>query len=58
MESGYGSVDEKAGHQLYTEYDMAPRAQIFRREQGSVSDMSSMQRVMQFNGKTNMNILG
>lgn len=47
--SGYGSVDEKAGHSMYTEYQMAPRAQIFRREQGSVKDLETMQRVMRYN---------
>jgi hypothetical protein len=39
-------VDEKAGNLLYTEYQQAPRAKIFRRDQGTVSDMASMQHLM------------
>jgi hypothetical protein len=44
--AGYGMVDEKAGNLLYTEYQQAPRAKIFRRDQGTVSDMASMQHLM------------
>jgi hypothetical protein len=51
LESGYGSVDAKANHALFTEYQMAQRAAIFRREVGGVDDMSSMQYVMRQNGK-------
>jgi hypothetical protein len=49
VESGYGSVDAKNNQALYTEYQMAPRAQIFRREEGSVADLASMQHIMRFN---------
>ena len=51
MRSGYGSVDAKADHQLFTEYQMAPRAQIFRREVGKVSTMDDMERIMRQNGE-------
>jgi hypothetical protein len=44
--AGYGSVDAKAGHTLYTEYQQAPRAKIFRRDQGTVTDLASMQHMM------------
>jgi hypothetical protein len=44
--AGYGMVDEKAGNLLYTEYQQAPRAKIFRRDQGTVSDIASMQHLM------------
>jgi hypothetical protein len=48
MRPGYGSVDAKAGHTLYTEYQQAPRAKIYRRDQGKVADLSSMQYMMRF----------
>lgn len=44
--TGYGDVDAKAGHTLYTEYQQAPRAKIFRRDQGTVTDLPSMQHMM------------
>jgi len=47
--SGYGDVDAKAGHTLYTEYQQAPRAKIFRRDQGNVKDMATMQYMMRYN---------
>jgi len=31
-------------------YELAPRAKIFRRDQGSVVDMKSMQAIMRYNG--------
>ena len=43
---GYGAVDASAGHTLYTEYQQAPRAKIFRRDQGTVGDLQSMQYMM------------
>jgi hypothetical protein len=39
-------VDAKAGHTLYTEYQQAPRAKIYRRDQGKVTDLASMQYMM------------
>ena len=46
--AGYDAVDAKAGHTLYTEYQQAPRAKIFRRDQGTVSDLPSMQHMMRY----------
>ena len=31
-------------------HDLAPRAKIFRRDQGSVVDLKSMQAIMRYNG--------
>jgi hypothetical protein len=44
--AGYGTVDARAGHTLYTEYQQAPRAKIYRRDQGKVADLASMQYMM------------
>lgn len=49
IESGYGNVDEKKGQFLFSEYQLAPRAEIFRREEGGVKDLASMQAVMRYN---------
>lgn len=51
LESGYGSVDIKANHAIFTEYQMAQRATIFRREEGGIFDMQSMEYVMRQNGE-------
>lgn len=51
VKSGYGSLDAKAGHSLFTEYQMAPRAQIFRRDVGKVASMADMEHMMRQNGK-------
>jgi hypothetical protein len=51
VKSGYGSVDAKADHQLFTEYQMAPRAQLFRRDVGKVSSMDDMKYIMRQNGR-------
>lgn len=48
--SGYPSVDEKGGVSRYTQYQLAPRASIFRRDQGTVHDLESMQHIMRSNG--------
>ncbi|XP_015275209.1 PREDICTED: phospholipase-B 81-like [Gekko japonicus] len=45
--SGYRAYVTKYG--LDFSYDMAPRAKIFRRDQGSVTDMATMKRVMRYN---------
>ena len=47
--TGYDKVDKKANHTVFTEYQQAPRAKIFRREQSQVVDMASMQSLMRFN---------
>lgn len=36
LQSGYGIIDELSRHLLYTEYQQAPRAKIFRRDQSNV----------------------
>ncbi|XP_066120629.1 phospholipase B-like 1 [Saccopteryx bilineata] len=45
--SGYPMLVQKLG--LDYSYDLAPRAKIFRRDQGSVTDMASMKRIMRYN---------
>ncbi|XP_077195395.1 phospholipase B-like 1 isoform X1 [Paroedura picta] len=45
--SGYRAYVKKYG--LDFSYDMAPRAKIFRRDQGTVTDMASMKRIMRYN---------
>ena len=47
--SGYPEVDAKAGALPFTEYQMAPRAQIFRRDQVGVTDTDSMCELMRSN---------
>jgi len=49
VKSGYEVVDKAGGHALYTEYQQAPRAKIFRRDQSSVGDLTSMQHMMRYN---------
>lgn len=46
--SGYAEMAKLHG-QEYT-HDLAVRAEIFRRDQGNVTDMKSYQRLMQSNG--------
>lgn len=55
--SGYPLVDEKAGNWKYTEYQQAARAKIFRREQSTVKDLESIQRLMRANGMNNVLLL-
>lgn len=45
--SGYPMLVEKLG--LDYSYDLAPRAKIFRRDQGRVTDMTSMKYIMRYN---------
>jgi len=45
--SGYPAVVEKYGTDY--SYQLAPRAKIFRRDQGNVVDLPSMKRIMRFN---------
>ena len=46
--SGYPEVVEKVGPDAT--YQLCPRAKIFRRDQGNVKDMASMQYIMRYNG--------
>uniref|UniRef100_A0A0A1WDU0 Phospholipase B-like n=1 Tax=Echis coloratus TaxID=64175 RepID=A0A0A1WDU0_ECHCO len=45
--SGYTEYVQKLG--LEFSYEMAPRAKIFRRDQGKVTDMESMKHIMRYN---------
>lgn len=45
--SGYPLLVHKLG--LDYSYDLAPRAKIFRRDQGNVTDMASMKYIMRYN---------
>ncbi|XP_001370772.3 phospholipase B-like 1 [Monodelphis domestica] len=45
--SGYPMLVEKLG--LDYSYDLAPRAKIFRRDQGQVTDIKSMKKIMRYN---------
>lgn len=45
--SGYPAMVAKFGN--YFTYELAPRAQIFRRDQGSVGDMVSLKQLMRYN---------
>jgi len=46
--SGYPDMVNVFGSLL--SYELAPRAKIFRRDQGTVVDMKSMQALMRYNG--------
>ncbi|XP_028601787.2 phospholipase B-like 1 isoform X1 [Podarcis muralis] len=48
--SGYTEYVEKYG--LDFSYEMAPRAKIFRRDQGKVTDMETMKHIMRYNNYT------
>jgi len=45
--SGYPEIVQKLGPDQ--SYDLAPRAKIFRRDQGSVVDMDSFKKIMRYN---------
>ncbi|KAL0612466.1 Phospholipase B-like 1 [Plecturocebus cupreus] len=49
--SGYPLLVQKLG--LDYSYDLAPRAKIFRRDQGNVTDMTSMKYIMRYNNYKN-----
>ncbi|XP_039317586.1 phospholipase B-like 1 [Saimiri boliviensis] len=49
--SGYPLLVQKLG--LDYSYDLAPRAKIFRRDQGNVTDMASMKYIMRYNNYKN-----
>jgi len=46
--SGYPEMVDNFG--TFLSYELAPRAKIFRRDQGKVVDMESMQAIMRYNG--------
>ena len=46
--SGYPHMVDNFGSLL--SYELSPRAKIFRRDQGNVVDMTSMQALMRYNG--------
>ena len=46
--SGYPDVVKTRGTDY--SYQLAPRAKIFRRDQGNVKDMESMKAIMRYNG--------
>uniref|UniRef100_A0A8C9TRS7 Phospholipase B-like n=1 Tax=Scleropages formosus TaxID=113540 RepID=A0A8C9TRS7_SCLFO len=45
--SGYGPMWQKHGEDF--SYDLCPRAKIFRRDQGGVTDLASMKRMLRYN---------
>ena len=45
--SGYPEIVNKSGSAH--SYELAPRAKIFRRDQGSVVDMESFKKIMRYN---------
>lgn len=49
--SGYPPMVEKHGN--YFSYELAPRAQIFRRDQGNVEDMTSLKTLLRYNNFKN-----
>lgn len=48
--SGYPEVVAKMGTDF--SYQLAPRAKIFRRDEGKVVDLDTMKHIMRYNGKT------
>ena len=52
--SGYPEFVAK--HGLDFSYQLAPRAKIFRRDEGTVKDMPSMKKIMRYNGKSRATI--
>lgn len=52
--SGYPEVAEKLGPDAT--YELCPRAKIFRRDEGNVKDIESMQYIMRYNGKNKKNL--
>ena len=53
--SGY--PEYAAAHGTEFTYQLAPRAKIFRRDEGTVVDLVSMKKIMRYNGKFNHNLL-
>lgn len=46
--SGYEKMWQDYGDDF--SYDLCPRAKIFRRDQGGVTDLDSLKHIMRFNG--------
>lgn len=53
--SGYASYVVKYGMDF--SYELAPRAKIFRRDQGKVTNLESMKYIMRYNSKTRVHVL-
>lgn len=53
--SGYASYVVKYGMDF--SYELAPRAKIFRRDQGKVTNLESMKYIMRYNSKTHVCVL-
>lgn len=53
--SGYAAYVEKYGMDF--SYELAPRAKIFRRDQGKVTSLESMKYIMRYNSKTCVYVL-
>jgi len=51
--SGYTSIAHQMGSIQGFEYQTAPRAQIFRRDQGTVTDLPSFEAIMRYNNYLN-----
>jgi len=51
--SEYSTVSKMMGSMQGLEYQNAPRAQIFRRDQGTVVDLASFERIMRYNDYEN-----
>lgn len=49
--SGYGVMWKRFGEDF--SYDLCPRAKILRRDQGKVSDLSSLKHIMRYNSRSN-----
>ncbi|KAJ1459661.1 phospholipase B-like protein [Pelagophyceae sp. CCMP2097] len=50
--AGYDTLDKRKGRLGGAEYQLAPRAKILRRDQSTVVDLPSMQKLMRANGYT------
>lgn len=47
--SGYGAMWKKHGEDF--SYDLCPRAKIFRRDQGKVTNLDTLKYIMRYNGE-------
>mmetsp|Transcript_5131 Transcript_5131/g.7214 ORF Transcript_5131/g.7214 Transcript_5131/m.7214 type:complete len:571 (-) Transcript_5131:49-1761(-) len=47
--SGYYAVDQKEGQSYGSQYELAPRAKIFRRDNGNVKDFESYKAILRYN---------
>ena len=51
--SGYPEMKQRLGNQV--SHQLCPRAEIFRRDQGTVTDMESFKHMLRYNGKFTCN---